>query len=176
LLRAEPAQLQQVLRDAPAALAKIAPDAVFDKMASRSIGALRDGYFQADRAMAGILIGVIAALLLVTALGIVGLASFWVAQRRRQIGIRRAIGATRGDILRYFQIENFLIVTFGIVLGMLLAYALNLLLMMQYELPRLPLYYLPVGALILWVLGQLAVLGPALRAAAVPPVVATRSV
>jgi putative ABC transport system permease protein len=176
LLRAKPAQLQQVLRAVPAALAKIAPDAVFDKVASRSIGELRDGYFQADRAMAGILVGVIVALLLVTALGIVGLSSFWVQQRRRQIGIRRAIGATRGDILRYFQTENFLIVTFGIVLGMLMAYALNLMLMAHYELPRLPLYYLPIGALVLWLLGQLAVLGPALRAAAVPPVVATRSV
>jgi putative ABC transport system permease protein len=59
---------------------------------------------------------------------------------------------------------------------MIMAYGLNLLLMTHYELPRLPLYYLPIGALALWLLGQLAVLGPALRAAAVPPVVATRSV
>ena len=36
--------------------------------------------------------------------------------------------------------------------------------------------YFPVGAVLLWSIGQLAVLGPALRAAAVPPVVATRSV
>ncbi|MEO9091880.1 MAG: FtsX-like permease family protein, partial [Rhodanobacter sp.] len=129
-----------------------------------------------DRAMAGMLVGVIIAMLLVTALGIVGLASFWVQQRRRQIGIRRAIGATRSDILHYFQTENFLIVTGGIVLGMVLAYGLNLLLIKHYELARLPLYYLPIGALVLWGLGQLAVLGPALGAAAVPPVVATRSV
>jgi putative ABC transport system permease protein len=176
LLRADPAQLPRVLRDARAAIATIAPDAVVDSKASRTIGSLRENYFRQDRVMAGILVGVIASLLLVTALGIVGLASFWVQQRRRQIGIRRAIGATRGDILHYFQVENFLIVTFGIVLGMLLAFALNLLLMTHYELPRLPLYYLPIGALILWGLGQLAVLGPALRAAAVPPVVATRSV
>ena len=111
----------------------------------------------------------------VTGLGIVGLASFWVAQRHKQIGIRRALGATRTDILRYFQTENFLIVTLGVVLGVLLAVGLNLLLMKPYELPRLPLWYLPVGALALWGLGQLAVLAPALRAAAVPPVVATRS-
>jgi putative ABC transport system permease protein len=115
-------------------------------------------------------------LLVVTAVGIVGLTSFWVAQRRRQIGIRRAIGATRGDILRYFQAENFLIATFGIALGMLLTYGLNLLLMLHYELGHLPGYYFPIGALALWLLGQFAVLGPALRAAAVPPVVATRSV
>jgi putative ABC transport system permease protein len=119
---------------------------------------------------------VICALLLVTALGIVGLTSFWVQQRRKQIGIRRAIGATRADILAYFQTENFLIVSGGIGIGMVLAFALNIALMNYYELPHLPLYYLPLGALVLWVLGQLAVLGPALRAAAVPPVVATRSV
>ena len=126
--------------------------------------------------MAGMLVGVIVALLLVTALGIVGLASFWVQQRRRQIGIRRALGATRGDILRYFQTENFLIVTrrhrAGHGAGVRAQPAAD----EHYELPRLPLYYLPIGALVLWVLGQLAVLGPALRAAAVPPVVATRSV
>ena len=45
----------------------------------------------------------------------------------------------------------------------------------QYELDRLPLYYLPVGAVALWLLGQLAVLGPARRAANVPPAIATRS-
>lgn len=175
LLRADPRELPRVLRDARAAMTKIAPDAVVDTLGSQTISDLRQDYFRPDRAMAGMLVGVIAALLLVTALGIVGLASFWVAQRRKQIGIRRAIGATRSDILHYFQTENFLIVSGGIVLGMVLAYALNLMLMTQYELPRLPLYYLPVGALALWALGQLAVLGPALRAAAVPPVVATRS-
>jgi putative ABC transport system permease protein len=175
LLRAAPADLPRVMRDALAAVNKALPDVVIDREDSRTLADLRQAAFQKDRSMAGILVGVIAALLLVTALGIVGLASFWVQQRRRQIGIRRAIGATRADILRYFQTENFLIVTGGIVLGMLLAYALNLLLMAHYELPRLPLYYLPMGALVLWGLGQIAVLGPALRAAAVPPVVATRS-
>jgi putative ABC transport system permease protein len=164
------------LRDARAMIAKVAPDAVFDQEGSQTLSDLRAACFRQDRAMAGILVGVIVALLLVTALGIVGLASFWVQQRRRQIGIRRAIGATRGDILRYFQTENFLIVSFGIALGMLLAFALNIMLMKFYELPHLPLYYLPIGALVLWALGQVAVLGPALRAAAVPPVVATRSV
>lgn len=176
LLRADPQHLRRALRDALAAVTKAAPDAVVDREDSRTIGDLRHAYFQADRAMAGLLLGVIAALLGVTALGIVGLASFWVAQRRKQIGVRRALGATRGDILRYFQTENFLIVTFGIVLGMVLAYGLNLLLMQHYELPRLPWSYLPAGALALWTLGQLAVLAPALRAANVPPVVATRSV
>jgi len=137
---------------------------------------MRNEYYRGDRAMAWLLVSVCTALLIVTALGIVGLASFWVQQRTRQIGVRRALGATRGQIVRYFQAENFLLATFGIALGMLLAYGINQLLMARYELGRLPAQYLPIGALCLWLLGQLAVLGPALRAASVPPAVATRTV
>jgi putative ABC transport system permease protein len=136
---------------------------------------MRAHYYRNDRAMAWLLVAVAVALLVVTALGIIGLASFWVAQRTRQIGVRRALGATRGQILRYFQTENFLLATVGIVLGMALAFAINQLLMSKYELPRLPLMYLPIGALLLWLLGQIAVFWPARRAAAVPPAIATRS-
>jgi putative ABC transport system permease protein len=59
---------------------------------------------------------------------------------------------------------------------MMLAYGINQLMMSRAELPRLPALYLPIGAVVLWCLGQLSVLGPARRAAAVPPAVATRSV
>jgi putative ABC transport system permease protein len=99
-----------------------------------------------------------------------------VQQRTRQIGIRRALGATRRQILRYFQTENFLLATVGIAIGMALAYGMNLYLMKHYETPRLPILYLPLGAAALWALGQIAVLGPAMRAATVPPAVATRTV
>ncbi|MBD8899343.1 FtsX-like permease family protein [Rhodanobacter sp. DHG33] len=174
VLRADPSALDRVLRDAAAKLAALNPQMLINDKGTYP--GLRGNYFASDRAMAWLLATVCTALLIVTALGIGGLASFWVAQRRRQIGIRRAIGATRGDILRYFQTENFLIVSGGIGLGMVLAYTINLALMSHYELPRLPLAYFPVGALALWLLGQLAVLGPALRASHVPPVVATRSV
>lgn len=133
-------------------------------------------YFHGDRAMVWLLVVVIVCLLAVTALGVVGLSSFWVQQRTRQIGIRRALGATRADILRYFLAENFLIVGIGVVLGLAGAIGLNLWLMDHYELHRMPVFWLPAGAVVLWVLGQLAVLAPALRASHVPPVVATRSV
>lgn len=174
VLRSAPQDRQRIITAAVAALKKLDPKRVVTEQ--RTLDDARNQFYQGDRAMTHLLIGVIVALLLVTGLGIVGLASFWVAQRRHTIGVRRALGATRANILRYFQTENFLIVTFGIVLGMALAYGLSVLLMTQYEVPRLPLWYLPIGAIALWLIGQLAVLGPALRAAAVPPVVATRSV
>ena len=174
LIRTRPEERANVLAAALAALKKADPQRVVTTKCS--FDEVRRKFFQDDRAMAGMLVGVIAALLIVTALGIVGLASFWVSQRRRTIGVRRALGATRSNILHYFQTENFVLASIGIALGMLLAYAINLFLMTHYELPRLPAVYFPVGAIALWLIGQLAVLGPALRAAAVPPVVATRSV
>lgn len=173
-LRTDPERRDEVLKAAVAALeANSSRRLVLRKGTFAQV--MRD-YYRQDRAMAWMLTGVIGALLVVTALGIVGLASFWVQQRTKQIGIRRALGATRGQILRYFQLENFLLASLGIALGMLMAYGINHLLMGRYELPRLPALYLPVGALVLWALGQLSVLGPALRAASVPPAVATRSV
>jgi len=172
VIRTAPEDREQVLKSALAALKRLDPNRIV--LEQRTYDELRHGFFENDRAMAGMLLGVIVALLIVTALGIAGLSSFWVGQRRRTIGVRRALGATRTNILHYFQTENFLLATIGIALGMALAYGINLFLMMHYELPRLPGIYLPVGALALWAIGQLAVLGPALRAAAVPPVVATR--
>ncbi|MBP6627392.1 MAG: ABC transporter permease [Arenimonas sp.] len=174
ILRTDPGRRAEVLQAAVAALKKA--DANLLVVNEDTFEEIRARFFEQDRAMAWMMVVVIVLLLLVTALGIVGLASFWVQQRTKQIGVRRALGATRGQILRYFQVENFLLATVGIVLGMLMAYAINQLLMGKYELPRLPLHYLPIGAVALWVLGQLAVFGPAYRAAAVPPAVATRSV
>ena len=175
VIRTSPERRDEVLKASVDLLRKNGPTRIILDDNTKTIEELRSEFYQAPRSMAWLLGAVCLALLFVTALGIVGLASFWVQQRTKQIGVRRALGATRGQILRYFQIENFLLATIGIVLGMLLAYGINQLLMGKYELPRLPLYYLPLGAVALWLLGQVAVFGPARKAASVPPAVATRS-
>ncbi len=163
----------RVLREATARLEALSPNAVIK---GRTFTQIRDNFFADTHSMIWMLVLVCAVMLAVTAFGIVGLSSFWVGQRRRQIGIRRTVGATRHDILNYFQIENFMLSGAGIAIGMMLAFGINLYLMRHYQMTRMPWYYLPVSAIALWLLGQLAVLGPALRAASVPPVVATRSV
>jgi putative ABC transport system permease protein len=173
-IRTSPERREEVLKSAVAALEKVNRSRII--MDQGTFTDVIAEYYRQDKAMAWLLSAVCVALMVVTALGIVGLASFWVQQRTKQIGVRRALGATRSQILRYFQTENFLLATLGIVLGMLGAYGLNQLLMTYYELPRLPAMYLPIGAIALWLLGQVAVFGPAKRAAAVPPAVATRSV
>lgn len=139
-----------------------------EEMAARS--------YRRDRSMAVVLTVVITLLVGLTALVIVGLASFNVTQRTKQIGTRRALGARRIDIVRQFMLENWLITTAGAVLGIVLTAAVAYWLETTFELPRLDWRYLPVGIFSLWALSTLAVIEPARRAASVPPAVATRSV
>ncbi|CAN5323135.1 ABC transporter permease [soil metagenome] len=175
LLRvADPAQREATLKAAASTLEKGSVGVRRLVREQRLFSELRADYYRQDRAMVWLLGGVCLGLLIVTAFGIIGLASFWVQQRTRMIGTRRALGATEGQILRYFQAENFILSSAGIALGMAGAYGISLLLMREYELPRLPIAYLPVGALILWTLGQIAVWAPARRAAALAPVAALR--
>lgn len=131
--------------------------------------------FRADIGMAALMGGISLILLCVTAAGIFGLTSFWVDQRERRIGIRRALGARRRDILGYFQVENLLIVGSGAVLGTALAIALNLTLIPRYEMDRLPITDVFLGVVLVLVLSQVSTFVPARRAARVEPASAIRS-
>ena len=111
--------------------------------------------------------------LVFSALGIFGLATFNVNNRTRQIGTRRAVGARKLDIVRYFMTENWMVTTAGVVVGCILALAAGFWLSNQYQMPRLDLYYLVGGVLGLWAVGQLAAWQPSLRAAKVSPAMAT---
>ena len=177
IVRTQPGQLDAVMHAAPKALFAHNPRRVInDEDGVLSFKEVRAKAYERDRGMA-ILMGLICVTLLaITAAGIVGLTSFWVGQRRKQIGVRRALGATRQDILEYFLTENLLISCGGALLGVLLAVAINLWLVTRFELHRLSLVYLLMGVVILLLLGQGAVLAPAMRASRVSPVEATRSV
>lgn len=173
LVRTEPGQLDRVMREVEDALTAARSDRVH--LSTTSLPEARANRYRADRSLAWMLVTMMGLLLLVTASGIVGMASLWVGQRRKQIGVRRAIGARQRDILRYFLVENFMVTTLGVVVGVGLALALNQLLVSQLEVARLPVQYLPMGMAVLWLLGLLAAFGPAWRASRIPPAVATRS-
>ncbi len=177
LVRARPGQLAAAMRDAPKALFAQSRMRIIDrKDGVMSFAQVRQRAYSRDRGMA-ILMGIISAVLLaITAAGIVGLTSFWVGQRRKQIGVRRALGATRRDILDYFLTENLLIGIGGVLVGAVLAVGINLWMVTQFEMARLSLAYVLAGVVVLLLLGQSAVLAPALRASRVSPVEATRSV
>ncbi len=174
VVRTEPGQLDQVMGQAEAALRKAAAEPVI--VSSASVKADRIKRYKKDHALAWMLGVVSGLLLLITISGVVGMTTLWVAQRRKQIGVRRALGATRADILRYFVTENILITSGGIGLGVVLALGLNQVLVSQIEMSKLPVSFLLLGAGVLLGLGVGAVGGPALRASGLSPAIATRSV
>lgn len=131
--------------------------------------------YQQDAGMITILTSIMIVLTFITALGIVGLASFSVNRRKKQIGTRRALGATRGAIIRYFMIENVLISSFGILLGIGLTIGVNIALVHFLGSKAIDWYYIPVSMIGLWLVGLIAVYGPAKRASEIPPALATRS-
>ncbi|WP_196140619.1 ABC transporter permease [Aliikangiella sp. G2MR2-5] len=142
----------------------------------RSMEEIRTESYQAHNGMNTILKVLIVCLTVVTALGIIGLASFSVNRRKKQIGTRRALGARKKDILRYFMLENFLITSVGVVVGAAMTIGLNMVLVDMLNLPKIDWYYIPAGMLLLWFIGQLAVFGPAKKACQISPALATRSV
>jgi len=174
IVRTKPGRLAEVMAQVEHSLADKVPGRYIDHMetleqtASNSRNYLRSS---------SIILGVVALLVLaVTAIGIFGLAAFNVATRTRQIGTRRAVGARRRQILRYFLVENWLISTAGVLVGCILAIALGSKLSVMFFIPRLPLYYLALGVAALWLIGLGATMLPARRAASVAPAIATRTV
>ncbi len=174
LVRTEPGRRDSIMRQAEEHLATSNPDRVIAWV--RSVEFFKGMLYRGDRNMQVFLITVTVLMLAVACLGIFGLATFNVSTRTKQIGTRRAVGARRSDIVSYFMVENGLITTGGIVVGCVLALAVGYGLSIQYQLPRLDLYYLVGGVLVLWAIGQLAAWQPARRASAVSPSVATRTV
>jgi putative ABC transport system permease protein len=171
MVRVQPGQLNAVMKAAEAELLRLQGNRILQ---TRSMPEVRADAYRGDHGLIVLLTSICVALLVVTGFGIIGLTSYWVAQRRQQIGIRRALGATRQAIVRYFQTENFMIAAAGAAVGIAFAIALNLWMVRSFEMVRMDNSRAVVGAVIILLLGQFAVLWPALRAASIPPALATR--
>jgi putative ABC transport system permease protein len=171
MIRVQPGQLDAVMKAAETKLYALNENRILH---SKSMHQVRADAYRGEHGLIVLLSAICVALLIVTAFGIIGLTSYWVAQRRQQIGIRRALGATRRAIVRYFQTENFMIAAAGAAIGVAFAIALNLWMVHSFEMVRMDNSRAIVGAIVILLLGQFAVIWPALRAASIPPALATR--
>jgi putative ABC transport system permease protein len=172
MVRAAPGTRDAVLERLRAALAEPEPRRWIDVRALDSSEAQhrRVGHGLATfLSVFGSLVGVIAQL------GALAATSFLVAQRTRQIGVRRALGATKGDIVGYFVVENAFTMLAGSLLG--LSGTALLFMMMKRFFPGLAVDIgaITAGVVLFWSATLAATLVPALRAARVPPSVASRS-
>ena len=173
-IRAEPGYRDEVMPQIERMLAERDTRRIVDGL--RTMTETRRMAYLEDSAMITLLVFIVSLLTAITSLGIVGLASFSVARRTKQIGTRRALGASRPAILRYFLLENFLISSVGVVTGAILAVALNVWMVNTFNLTPIAWYIIPAAMIVLWLVGQGAVYGPARRASFVSPAAATRSI
>jgi putative ABC transport system permease protein len=174
LIRTTPGEIDRVMAAAESALKKANESRVVGEL--RKLSNFKQRSYSSDTLMV-VILGVVTGLVLVfSALGIFGLATFNVNTRTRQIGTRRAIGARRSDIVRYFMIENWMVTTLGVLVGCALALLGGAWLAQEYGLERLDLYYLVGGVLGLWLVGQFAAWQPALKASKVSPAMATKTI
>lgn len=177
-------QINYVIRTQTGALTDVlhaVPDALYAVTRQRILGRVttfeqvRRQAYLSERSFS-VTLGILCGLLMITTgCSIVGLTTYWVAQRRHQIGTRRALGARRIDILRYFHTENLLITGCGALLGIIGGLAGNMWLASTLALTRMSAEYLFAGTLIVLALCQSAVLWPAIRAASIPPASAIRN-
>ncbi len=174
VIRTEPGMRDKLIPEIEEMLARSNTSRIID--GTRTMTDIRRRAYVEDSAMIKLLVFIVSLLTGITSLGIVGLASFSVARRTKQIGTRRALGATRPAILRYFMLENFLISSVGVVAGAILAVGLNIWMVQIFSLTPIAWYIIPAAMLVLWVVGQFAVYGPARRASRVSPAIATRAV
>ena len=174
IIRAEPGRRDELMPEMEKMLAESNKGRIIRSMTTME--ETRERSYRGAASMIKMLTFVIIVLTVITALGIVGLASFSVSRRTKQIGTRRALGASKTAILRYFLTENFLISVVGVVIGGALAVGLNIWMVDAFSLTPVTWYLIPTAMLALCIVGQAAVLGPARKAASVPPAVATRTV
>jgi putative ABC transport system permease protein len=109
------------------------------------------------------------------AIGIYGVMSYVVAGRTREMGVRVALGAARGDVLLLIMRQGMSLALIGLMLGLLVAFAAGQLLvkLLFGVSPADPLTFAGV-TLLLALVAALACFVPARRATKVDPLVALR--
>lgn len=133
-------------------------------------------FFADDTGLASLFAMLCVLMLIVTAISSFAHAQFHITKQKKFIGIRRALGAKRSDIMLYVLSENWLVTFVGGLLGIAFVIGFNVLLSEQISVskPSVGLYF--VAFSVIYVSSTLATWWPARQTSKIPPVIATRTV
>ena len=174
LIRLDDNHTQEILAAAQEAILKVNPERDILKVITMTEH--HREYFQQDIGLVGLFTMLCILMLVVTAISSFAHAQFHVSRQKRQIGIRRALGATRRDIILHVLSENWLVTLLGSLVGIGFVIAINIGLSTQIEISK-PDSLIYLGAfIVILISGTLATWLPAFRTSLVPPVIATRTV
>ncbi len=123
-----------------------------------------------------VLTGVSAIATIIGGIVIMSLMLIAVSERRREIGVRRAVGATRADVMFQFLVEAAVIAVFGGIVGVLLGIGSSIVVIVRQQLPAMIVWEAVAGALVVSAtIGLIFGLQPAWKAANVDPIESLRA-
>ena len=133
-------------------------------------------FYRHDKGLAQLFLMLCGLMIFVTAISSYAYSQFHISRQKKFIGIRRALGARKKDILLYVLTENWLVYSIGCVLGLGMALAFNILLSQYISLSKPDMMLFLLASAVIFVAGTLATLIPAIKTSNIPPVIATRTV
>lgn len=172
LIRTEAGQLHHVMKEVSSHLAESNRDRVIrDVMTLHRVRLLAYGVELATVTALAALIGL---LLATNAIGIYAMTSFWTTEQIKEIGIRRAVGASRSVVAYELMKQIATPAALGVIVGAVLAWTVNQLLLTQFELSAISPETVIVGASLVFFWALSAAVGPVVGVIRVPIAVALK--
>ena len=173
-LLVEPGYMDNVRKQVADTIIGVEPQR--DIYSIRTMGEHFENYYADNKGLANLFIMLTVLMLLVTGISSFAYARFHMSQQSKYIGIRRALGAKKSDVIMYVLAENWLISGLATLFGIGLMIGLNILLSQYVSITKPDILLAVVGILIMFVAGTLATWWPAYQTSKIAPVIATRSI
>lgn len=174
IIRVEPKQLNQVKAQLKDVILGVQPERdIFGLFSMRDH---MNDFYANDQGLVSLFVGLCVLMVAITAISSYAYAQFHITQQTKLIGIRRALGATKKDIILYVLTENWLVYLVGCAIGIAATIGFNILLSQYIELSKPTVTLAIAGIGILFVASTLATWLPAKKTSNIPPVIATRTV
>ena len=174
VLNVEPGQMQSVRNQVIDTILSVQPERDIFSVSTMAENLKR--FYRDDQGLADLFLLLCGLMLFVTAISSYAYSQFHISRQKKFIGIRRALGARKKDILLYVLTENWLVYSLGCMLGGIVALGFNVLLSQYISLskPDIVLFMLAIG--VIFISGTVATWIPAVRTSNIPPVIATKTV
>jgi putative ABC transport system permease protein len=134
------------------------------------------GFYRDDQGLSDLFILLCGLMLFVTAISSYAYSQFHISRQKKFIGIRRALGARKIDILLYVLTENWLVYSMGCLLGISVAIGFNILLSQHISLSKPDILLFLLATAVIFISGTVATWFPARQTSNIAPVIATKTV
>lgn len=135
-----------------------------------------NSFYRDDQGLSDLFLLLCGLMLFVTAISSYAYSQFHISRQKKFIGIRRALGARKKDILLYVLTENWLVYSMGCLLGISVAIGFNILLSQHISLSKPDILLFLLATAVIFISGTVATWFPARQTSNIPPVIATKTV